>query len=72
MTDTKLKSFFERIEKLSDEKKNIQDDIKEVYNEAKNEGYDTKIMRKVIALRKMPENERQELEQLIETYMSAI
>lgn len=72
MTDTKLKSFFERIEKLSDEKKTIQDDIKEVYNEAKNEGYDTKIMRKVIALRKIPENERQELEQLIETYMSAI
>ena len=68
----RLKSFIERIERLEEEKKGIADDIKDIYGEAKAVGFDPAIMRKVIRLRKMEEQKRNEEEMLIETYKSAI
>ena len=70
--DDKLKSFIERLERLSDEKNNINFDIKEVFSEAKSSGYDTKIMRKILALRKMDIDERLEQETLLKTYKNAL
>ena len=69
---TQIKTIIERIERLEEEKKTISDDIKEVYGEAKSNGYDTKIIRKVIALRKMDYNERMEAETLLDLYMQAV
>lgn len=69
---SKLKSFVERIERLEDERAGLAADLKEVYDEAKNEGFDTKIMRKVIRLRKADVAKRQEEEALIELYMTAV
>ena len=70
--DDKLKSFIERIERLSEEKNNINFDIKEVFSEAKSMGYDPTIMRKVLALRKMDVDERLEQESLLNTYKNAL
>ena len=70
--DDKLKSFIERLERLSEEKNNINFDIKEVFSEAKSSGYDTKIMKKILALRKMDINERIEQETLLKTYKNAL
>ena len=70
--DDKLKSFIERIERLSEEKNNINFDIKEVFSEAKSIGYDPTIMRKILALRKMDVNERLEQETLLNTYKNAL
>mgnify|MGYP003335061739 CR=1 FL=1 len=70
--DDKLKSFVERLERLSEEKSNINYDIKEVFSEAKSSGYDTKIMRRIIALRKMDIDERLEQETLLKTYKNAL
>ena len=67
-----LKAFVARIERLEDDKKQVMEDLKEVYAEAKSMGYDTKILRKVIALRKIDRNERQETEALLELYLGAI
>ena len=67
-----LRSFIERIERLEEEKKGIAEDIKEVYAQAKSVGFDTKIMRKVVTLRKMDTADRQEQETLIDVYMHAI
>ena len=67
-----LKSIVERIERLEDEKKAIADDIKDVYAEAKGHGFDTKILRKVIALRKKEAAERDEEQAMLDTYMSAL
>ncbi|MBN9026683.1 MAG: DUF2312 domain-containing protein [Rhizobiales bacterium] len=55
-----LRSIVERIERLEEEKKAIADDIKDVYGEAKANGYDTKALRKIVALRKKDANEREE------------
>jgi uncharacterized protein (UPF0335 family) len=71
-TADRLKSFIMRIEKLEEDKKGIADDIKEVYGEAKGEGFDVKVLRKVVALRKKDPEERAEEEELLELYMSAI
>ena len=71
-TADRLKNFIMRIERLEEDKKGIADDIKEVYGEAKGEGFDVKILRKVIALRKKDPEERAEEEELLELYMSAI
>jgi uncharacterized protein (UPF0335 family) len=71
-TQVRLKSFIERVERLEEEKKGIADDIKDVYAEAKGTGFDVKIMRKVISLRKMAADDRREQEELIETYMAAL
>lgn len=70
--DDKLRLFFERIERLDDEQQGIRDDKKDVFAEAKSQGYDPKIMRAVLRLRKMAPNERQEMEMLIDTYKAAI
>jgi uncharacterized protein (UPF0335 family) len=67
-----IKSVIERIEQLEAEKKNIAEDIGEVYSEAKGNGFDVKILRKVIALRKLDERERDEQEAILETYMRAL
>jgi len=70
--DDKLKSFIERLERLSEEKNNINFDIKEVFSEAKSIGYDPTIMRKILALRKMDADERIEQETLLKTYKNAL
>ena len=67
-----LAALIDRIEKLEIEKKAIADDIKEVFAEAKAEGFDTKIMKKVIALRKKTAEEREEEAQLLQTYLAAL
>lgn len=67
-----LKSIVERIERLEEEKKTIAGDIKEVYAEAKGHGFDTKIIRKVISLRKKDVAERQEEEQVLDLYLQAL
>ena len=67
-----LRAFIERIERLEEEKKTIADDIKDVYAEAKGTGFDTKILKKVIALRKKDEQERLEEEAILETYLTAL
>lgn len=67
-----LRSIIERIERLEEEKKTIADDIKDVYAEAKGTGFDTKALRKIIALRKKDEQERMEEETVLDTYMIAL
>jgi uncharacterized protein (UPF0335 family) len=67
-----LRSFIERIERLEEEKSGIGEDIKEVYAGAKAVGFDTKVMRKVIAARRMDAADRQELEALLDMYLHAI
>ena len=67
-----LKSIIERIERLEEEKKGISDDIKEVYAEAKGTGYDVKVLRKVVALRKRDLEERKEEEAILDLYLQAV
>jgi uncharacterized protein (UPF0335 family) len=67
-----LRSFIERIERLEEEKKTLADDIREVYSEAKGTGFDTKVMRQVIRLRKMESADRQEQEAMLDLYLSAL
>jgi len=67
-----LRAFVERIERLEEEKKATQDDIKDVYAEAKGNGYDVKALREVISLRKQDANERQEEQAVLETYLHAL
>ena len=67
-----LRSFVERIERLEEEKKTISDDIKDVYAEAKGNGFDTKVLRRVISLRKQDQNERQEQEAILDLYLQAL
>lgn len=68
----RLLSFFERIERLEEEKAALTEDIKEVYAEAKSAGFEVKIMRRVNKLRKMDSEKRSEEEELLILYMSAI
>ena len=68
----RLKSFIERIERLEEDKAVIANDLKEVFAEAKGEGFDTKIMRKVVRLRKQDKVKREEEESLVDLYLSAI
>jgi uncharacterized protein (UPF0335 family) len=67
-----LRLFIERIERLEEEKKGIADDVKDVYAEAKANGYDTKTMRKIVSLRKMEKHARDEADALLETYRNAL
>lgn len=67
-----LRSLIERIERLEEEKKTIGDDIKDVYAEAKSHGYDTKVLRKVVAIRKQDQNARAEQEAILDTYLIAL
>lgn len=67
-----LKSFVERIETLESDKKQVADDIRDVYSEAKSSGYDVRALRQIIRLRKQDAAERAELEALIDTYKLAL
>ncbi|MDX0249767.1 DUF2312 domain-containing protein [Sinorhizobium meliloti] len=67
-----LRAFIERIERLEEEKKTIADDIKDVYGEAKSMGFDSKILRKVISIRKQDADERAEQEAILDTYLHAL
>lgn len=70
--NNQLKAFVERIERMENEKAAVAADIKEIYAEAKGNGFDTKILRKIVTIRKMDENERLEQEALMELYLSAL
>ena len=67
-----LRSVVERVERLEEEKKAIADDIKDVYAEAKANGFDSKVLRKVVALRKRDAEERAEEEMVLDTYLHAL
>lgn len=67
-----LRAFVERIERLEEEKKQIADDVKDVYAEAKANGFDTKILRQVVRLRKQEPGERQEQEAILDLYLQAL
>ena len=70
--DDRLRLLIERVERLEEEKKGIADDIKDVYSEAKAVGYDAKIMRQIVRLRKMKPDDRREAEMLLDTYKNAL
>lgn len=72
MTNNQLQSIVERIEKLEDERALLAADIKDIYAEAKGNGFDPKIIKKVIALRKKDAAQREEEDALLATYMSAL
>ena len=67
-----LRSLVERVERLEEEKTALSGDIREVYAEAKGHGFDTKIMRQVVRLRRLDSNEREEQDTLLDLYMSAL
>ncbi|BBF92652.1 DUF2312 domain-containing protein [Blastochloris tepida] len=67
-----LKAVVERIERLEEEKKALSDDIKDIYAEAKGNGFDVKALREIIRLRKQDRDKRQEHEAIVETYMAAL
>jgi uncharacterized protein (UPF0335 family) len=67
-----LRAFVERIERMEEEKAAIADDIKEIYAEAKGNGFDTRILRQIIRIRKQDHNERMEQEALLDLYMAAL
>lgn len=69
--DEQLRLFLERIERLREEKKGIADDERDVFSEAKSQGYDAKIMREILKLRAMTDEDRHEMEALLETYKAA-
>lgn len=70
--DDRLRLLIERVERLEEEKKGVADDIKDVYAEMKAVGYDTKMVRKIIALRKMKPDDRREMEAILETYKASL
>lgn len=67
-----IRSIIERVERLEEEKKSISDDIKDVYTEAKGNGYDVKALRTIVRMRKEDPNDRAEREAILETYMQAL
>lgn len=67
-----LKSFIERIERLEEEKRALSEDVKEIYAEAKGVGYDVKIMRKIVAMRRQDANRRKEEETILDLYLRAL
>ena len=69
---TKLKSYIERIERLEEDKAGIASDVRDVFAEAKSNGFDTKTMRQVLKLRKMKSNERSEQEYMLDLYKRAL
>lgn len=68
----RLRSFIERVERLEEEKATIMNDVKEVYAEAKGDGYDVKTLRQVVRIRKMDKADRQEQEALLDLYLAAL
>ena len=71
-TDDRLRLLIERVERLEEEKKGIADDIRDTYAEAKAVGYDAKIMRQIVRLRKMKPDDRAEMEAILDTYQAAL
>jgi uncharacterized protein (UPF0335 family) len=71
-TDDRLRLLIERVERLEEEKKGISDDIRDVYAESKAVGYDVKIMREIVRLRKMKPDDRAEMTMLLDTYKAAL
>lgn len=71
-SDDRLRLLIERVERLEEEKKGIADDIRDTYAEAKAVGYDAKIMRQIVRLRKMNPDDRSEMEMLLDTYKAAL
>ena len=71
-TQKKLRAFIERIENLEEEKANIANDIRDVFAEAKSDGFDVKAIRAVLKIRKMNDSERQEAEAVLATYLHAL
>ena len=71
-TDDRLRLLIERIERLEEEKKGVADDIRDSYAEGKAVGYDTKMMRQIVRLRKMEKHTRDEMDALLETYRNAL
>ncbi len=67
-----LRAFIERIERLEEEKKALSDDIKEVYAEAKGNGFDVKIIRKIVSIRKQDRDKRREEEEILDLYLAAL
>lgn len=67
-----LRAFIERIERLEEEKATLMEDIREIYAEAKGTGFDPKIMRQVVRIRKLEPDQRQEQEYVLDTYLSAL
>lgn len=67
-----LKSIIERVERLEEDKKAISDDIKDVYSEAKGNGFDVKALRRIVSLRKQDPDKRAEQEAILDTYMHAL
>ena len=72
VTRDQLRSIVERIERLEEEKKTIADDIRDVYAEAKGNGFDVKALRAIVRMRKQDENERAEAEAILDTYRAAL
>ena len=72
VSDEQLRLFVERIERLLEEQKGIRDDVRDVYSEAKSQGYDPKIMRQIVRLRSMPVHDRKEMEAILDVYKSAL
>jgi len=72
ITASQLKSIIERVERLESDKKGIADDIKEVYAESKGNGFDPKIIKAIVKLRRLSKPERDEQESLIDTYLTAL
>lgn len=70
--DDRLRLLIERVERLEEEKKGITDDIRDVYAEAKAVGYDAKIMRQLVRLRKMKPDDRKEMEAILDLYKAAL
>jgi uncharacterized protein (UPF0335 family) len=67
-----LRAFIERVERLEEEKKALSDDIKDVYAEAKGNGFDVKIMRKIVSIRRQDREKRREEEEILGLYMAAL
>lgn len=72
VSSERLRSFVERIERLEEEKKALGDDIREVYSEAKGTGFDVKVLRQIIRLRKMDSSDRSEMEEILDVYKRAL
>lgn len=72
VTADELRAFIERIERLEQEKKDIQDNVKDVYSEAKGRGYDTKVMRKIVSIRKRNRDDLEQENAVTEMYMEAL
>lgn len=72
ITADQLRSYIERIERLEEEKANLTADIREVYAEAKGNGFDTKVLRQVVKIRKQDKNERAEQEAILDLYLHAL